>query len=282
MRLSGKQYLDWPQKSVTLLGMSGVGKTVLASKLRRAHWYHYSGDYRIGSRYLDEAILDDIKKSAMTVPLLRDLLRSDSITISNKITFDNLKPMSTFLGKVGDPAQGGLSLEEFKRRQRLHRAGEIAAMKDVPSFIKRSRQVYGYDHFINDAGGSVCELDEPSVLETLAKVSVVVYIKATAEDEQALVQRQLDEPKPMYYRETFLDEHLPVYLEKKQLSSAEEIEPDDFVRWIFPKLFYERIPRYEAIAKQYGYVIGTGELGKVSDADSFNELIASALDNGTS
>lgn len=280
MRLSGKQYLDWPQKSVTLLGMSGVGKTVLASKLRRAHWYHYSGDYRIGSRYLDEAILDDIKKSAMTVPLLRDLLRSDSITISNKITFDNLKPMATFLGKVGDPAQGGLSLEEFKRRQRLHRAGEIAAMNDVPSFIKRSRQVYGYDHFINDAGGSVCELDEPSVLETLSTVSVIVYIKATAEDEQALVQRQLDEPKPMYYRENFLDEHLPVYLEKKQLSSAEEIEPDDFVRWIFPKLFYERIPRYEAIAKQYGYVIGTGELAKVSDADSFNELIASALDNG--
>ena len=31
--------------------MSGVGKTYLSSLLRAHSWFHYSGDYRIGSSY---------------------------------------------------------------------------------------------------------------------------------------------------------------------------------------------------------------------------------------
>jgi hypothetical protein len=75
---------------------AGVGKTRLANMLRKHNWFHYC-DYRIGTRYLDEPILDNIKKQAM-VPFLRDSLRSDSIHISNNITVDNLKPVSSFLG----------------------------------------------------------------------------------------------------------------------------------------------------------------------------------------
>jgi len=73
-------------------------------------------DYRIGTRYVGEAILDNIKTQAMQVPFLRELLLSDSIYIANNITFDNLKPLSTFLGKLGNPDHEGLSLTEFKRR----------------------------------------------------------------------------------------------------------------------------------------------------------------------
>src|SRR3989338_7805656 len=103
--------------------MSGTGKTRLAIKLRKRNWFHFSGDYRIGTRYLDEAILDNIKSQAMQVPFLRELLRSDSIFINNNITVDNLKPVSSFLGKLGDPEKGGLGLKEFKHRQELHRQG---------------------------------------------------------------------------------------------------------------------------------------------------------------
>jgi len=43
-------------------GMSGVGKTHISSMLRGHDWFHFSGDYRIGTRYLDEPILDLIKQ----------------------------------------------------------------------------------------------------------------------------------------------------------------------------------------------------------------------------
>jgi hypothetical protein len=146
VKLSRQQFRDWKFKSITLLGMSGVGKTALATMLREHHWFHYSGDYRIGTRYLDEAILDNIKQQAMQVPFLRDLLRSDSVYIGNNIGVDHLKPLSAFLGKLGNPAQGGLSLTEFKRRQRLHHEAEVAAMLDVPDFIHKARAIYGYDY----------------------------------------------------------------------------------------------------------------------------------------
>ena len=89
MKMSPQEFLDWPSKRITLLAMSGAGKTTLANKLPKANWFHYSGDYRIGTRYLREPILDNIKRQAMSVPFLRELLLSDSIYISNKITVDN-------------------------------------------------------------------------------------------------------------------------------------------------------------------------------------------------
>ncbi|MGP1678603.1 MAG: hypothetical protein ACTS6J_15785 [Burkholderiales bacterium] len=58
MKLSVDSFRDWPQKKVTLLDMSGVGKTWLSSMLRRHDWFHYSADFRIGKLYLDESILD--------------------------------------------------------------------------------------------------------------------------------------------------------------------------------------------------------------------------------
>ncbi|MGA0974942.1 MAG: ATPase, partial [Sedimenticolaceae bacterium] len=57
MKLSVEQFRQWEHKKVTLVGMSGVGKTYISSMLRSSQWFHYSGDYRIGTRYLDEAIL---------------------------------------------------------------------------------------------------------------------------------------------------------------------------------------------------------------------------------
>jgi hypothetical protein len=277
MKLGIEEFRHWRHKSLTLLGMSGVGKTRLAALLRSHNWFHYSGDYRIGTRYLDEAILDNIKLKAMQIPFLRDLLRNDSIYIANNITVDNLQPVSSFLGKLGNPDLGGLPLDEFKRRQALHHSAEIAAMRDVPEFIQKAQTIYGYQHFINDAGGSVCELDDPQTLELLAKHTLIVYIKATDVDEQELIKRAANDPKPLYYREAFLDEQLQAYLQEKGLRYVAMIDPDDFVRWIFPRLFNSRIPRYEAIAEQYGYTITTTDLWQVKTVQDFLNLIEKAL-----
>lgn len=278
MKLTVEAFRQWQNKSITLLGMSGVGKTRLSNILMQHNWFHYSGDYRIGTRYLDEPILDNIKQQVMQIPFLRDLLRSDSIYIRNNIGVNNLKPVSSFLGKLGDPDKGGLSLKEFKRRQALHHEAEIAAMKDVPQFIKKAQAIYGYQHFINDAGGSVCELDDEETLRVLDEHTLIIYIKASEQDEQALIQRAKRDPKPLYYREAFLDEHLAVYMEQHSLQYVAMIDPDDFVRWIFSKLFYARIPRYDAITSKYGYTVTTSELSTVTDEDSFLQLIERAVE----
>ena len=277
MKLTIDEFRAWEHKCITLLGMSGVGKTTLAHILRQHNWFHYSGDYRIGTRYLGEAILDNVKQQAMQVPFLHDLLHSDSIYIANNITVDNLKPVSSFLGKLGNPELGGLSLPEFKHRQALHHQAEIAAMRDVPEFIRKAQTIYGYKHFVNDAGGSVCELDDPNTLKSLKEHTIILYIKTSEKDEQELINRAESDPKPLYYREAFLDQQLEIYMRDNGLSYVAMIDPDAFVRWMFPRLFYSRIPRYEAIAEQYGYTITTDELHSIKNEQDFMKLVESAL-----
>jgi hypothetical protein len=53
--------------------------------------------------------------------------------------------------------------------------------------------------------------------------------------------------------------------------------PDDFVSWIFPELFKSRLPRYQAIADQYGYTVDANDVAAVKSEDDFIRLIADAL-----
>ncbi len=281
MQMSSREFAARERKAVTLLGMSGVGKTTLARVIRRDNWFHYSGDYRIGTRYLDEPILDNIKQHAMQVALLQDLLRSDSIHIANNLDIDNLTPLSTFLGKLGDPEMGGLALDEFRRRQRLHHQAEAASMHDVPEFINKVHTVYGYAHFVNDAGGSLCEMDD-DVFAVLAEHTLILYIKASAQDEQALIRRADQAPKPLYYQPDFLAAQLVAYMQENSLGYVAEINPDDFVRWIFPYLLQVRLPRYQAIARRYGYTVTSDEAAAIVDEQSFIQLICRAIDRQAS
>jgi hypothetical protein len=278
MKFTTESFRHWKHKKVTLLGMSGVGKTWLSSILRRHDWFHYSADYRIGKRYLDEPILDVIKQQAMQVAFLRDLLRRDWIDIKNNIKVDDLGPVLSFVGKLGDPGRGGLLLNEFSRRQAMYREGEIAAMKDVPSFVGKARNIYGYNHFVNDVGGSLCELEEPAVIDLLVEHTLILYIQVTTPEEEAtLIRRAQSDPKPLYYRPSFLAEHLPKFLEERGLIDIASADPDDFTRWVFPHLFHARIPRYEAIAAPHGYTVTSQEVAQVRDEQDFLMLLENAI-----
>ncbi len=277
MKFTVERFRKWKHKRITLLGMSGVGKTELSERLRKNDWFHYSGDYRIGRRYLDEDIRDLVVSEAMKLPLLRELFRKDWIGIHNNMRVDDLGPVLSYVGKLGNPEKGGIELEEFMRRQARYREAEIAAMRDVPVFIRKAEEIYGYEHFVNDVGGSLCEMEDPGLMELLAQHTLLLYIQVTNnEEEQKLIERAQMSPKPLYYRPEFLVEYFNRYLEEHNLQYAAEMDPDDFTSWIFPHLFRSRIPRYEAIAEQ-GYSVTSEEIAAVRDTQDFLNLLEQAV-----
>lgn len=263
--------------------MSGVGKTTLAGLLQQHEWFQYSVDYRIGTRYMDEHIVDNFKREAMKVPFLRQLLRSDSIYIRSNISFENLSPLSTYLGKPGNETQGGIPFAEYKRRQAQHRQAEIRALLDVPEFIERAKDIYGYSHFVCDSGGSLCEVvdptdDDDAVLRCLAQHTMLVYIRGTASHTRMLVDRFRKHPKPMYYNPAFLDATWAEYKSRRGMADDRMVDPDDFAVWGFEQLLAHRIPLYEAIAERYGYVIDMEDVPTVKTEEDLLDLLARTID----
>jgi len=283
MRLTAGEWLGSPARRVLVFGMSGLGKTHVAGMLRAAGgWFHYSVDYRIGTRYMGEHITDNFKREAMKVPFLRELLLTDSVHIGSNITFENLAPLSTYLGKPGDPARGGLSLHEYRRRQDQHREAEIAALLDAPRFIARASEIYGYPHFICDSGGSICEVVDPEnpadpVLTALASEMLLVWIEGSEAHTGELIRRFDRAPKPMYYRPDFLMRAWADYGRETGLAEA-EVDPDAFVRWTYARALAHRQPLYAAMARNWGVSVKAEEVAQVRTPADFTALIARALE----
>jgi hypothetical protein len=279
---TASDWTDAAQKRVLLFAMSGLGKTHTSAMLRETRdWFHYSIDYRIGTRYMGEYIADNAKAEAMKVPFLRELLLSDSIHIGSNISFDNLTPVSTYLGKPGDLSKGGLALAEYQRRQDQFRRAEIDALRDTPYFIDRAQALYGYPHFVCDTGGSICEwvdANDPAdpVLKMLSNSCLMVWIKGSDDHTSDLVERFDKAPKPMAYEPEFLLTAWSEYLTENKLVEG-DIDPDTFIRWTYARALAHRQPRYKAIAKNWGIYVQASDMGSVRDEADFVAVIAQGL-----
>lgn len=280
---SAADWLGAERKRVLLFGMSGLGKTHVSNMLRASgDWFHYSVDYRIGTRYMGEHIVDNFKAEAMRNPFLRELLMTDSIYIASNITFNNLAPLSTYLGKPGNPEKGGLPFAEYMRRQEQHRQAEVAALLDTPHFIERAQRIYGYSHFVCDSGGSICEVVAPEdpqdeVLTTLSANLLMVWIEGSEAHTEELIRRFDRAPKPMYYQPDFLREAWAEYLDTNKLSE-EQVDPDAFVRWTYSRALAHRQPRYRAMAENWGVRVRAEAVAEVRTPQDFETLIAHALE----
>lgn len=278
---SGQDYLHAPKKRVLLFGMSGLGKTHLSNMLREdAAYFHYSVDYRIGTRYMGEFISDNFKREAMKVPLLRELMMTDSVYIASNITFDNLAPLSTYLGKPGNPALGGVEFAEYQHRQAQHATAEVAAMLDVPRFIERAENIYGYQNFVCDTSGSVCEVVEAGnsddgVMQALSENLLLVWIRGSDAHKAELIRRFDRSPKPIYYNPDFLQGIWAQYL-AQQDKPEDQVDPDAFLRFGYARLLDHRQPRYAAMAR-WGVTITAEEVALVHTPTDFNALIAAAI-----
>jgi hypothetical protein len=243
-------------------------------------WFHYSIDYRIGTRYMGEFIADNAKAEAMKVPFLRDLLMSDSIYIGSNITFNNLSPVATYLGKPGDPARGGLPIAEYRRRQAQFRQAEISALMDTAHFARRAQALYGYPHFICDTGGSICEwvdADDPGdpLLTELSGHCLMVWIKGDEAHTQELIRRFDRAPKPMAYQPEFLDAVWEQYLAEKECAE-DQVNPDDFIRFTYARALAHRQPRYEAMSR-WGVTVTADQVAALRTPEDFETMIADCL-----
>ncbi len=279
---SGNDWLEASEKRVLFFGMSGLGKTRLSSMLRDAGgWFHYSVDYRIGTRYMGEHIADNFKREAMKVPLLRELLMSDSIYVASNITFDNLAPLSTYLGKPGDPDRGGLPFDDYMIRQRQHRVAELSAMADTVPFIDRARDIYGYGNFVCDTSGSICEIVDPDdpddpTMRLITQNLLPVWLKGSDAHTAELVRRFDRAPKPMYYQPDFLEAAWSEYLARTE-KAPDRVDPDDFVRWTYARALAHRQPRYAAMAR-HGVTVEADDLAEVQSPAALDRLIAERID----
>lgn len=279
---SAQDWLEAPHKRVLFYGMSGLGKTHLSNMLRaQGDWFHYSIDYRIGTRYMGELIADNAKAHAMKVPFLRDLLLTDSIYIGSNITFNNLSPVSTYLGKPGDPAKGGMAIDEYRRRQDQFRTAEVAALRDTGHFITRAQTLYGYPNFICDTGGSICEWvdgndPDDTLLRELSSHCLLVRIEGSETHTQELIRRFDRAPKPMAYQPEFLTAAWDEYLSENNCS-GDEVDPNAFIRWTYARALAHRKPRYEAMAP-WGVTVGADQVAAITSPEDFDAMMSAALD----
>ncbi len=248
------KFIKTPFKAITLIGMSGVGKSHISAMLEKSdNWYHFSVDYLIGKYYI-----------------------ADHIPHADEITKEDITPIARWMGILGDPAKGGTKLKTIKRHQRLYHDAEVLACQALPAFANVAKE-QGHAGIINDTTGSFVELDYPELPEIIAEKSLIVYIEASDEDKNAIFERAAEYPKPMFYPKGFLDKAVVDFMAEQGVSDENAIDPKAFFDWCYPKLFEQRLPKYKAIADQYGITISSDALKSVQSTDDFIRLIKDSL-----
>ncbi len=281
--LDGASFLAHPHKALTFLGVSGCGKTRLSTLFQRDAWFHYSIDYRIGTRYLTDPILDVVKRRMMADPVLAKLLKTDSIWLSHNITIENLTAVSDYIGKLGTRG-GGLPREAFETRQHLYAAAEKLAVADLPYFIQRAEDIYSYPHFIHDTSGSLCEIVSGPASPLWGVVvahTLPIYIRVVGDGVEKIIKRQLQTPKPVYYHPAFLEKALREFGHEFGAKAGDfecDFEPDAFIRFIFPSLLEHRDVAYQNLVADSGLTMDSDTLEGKTTGEEVLDCIAAQLD----
>ena len=212
--------------AIFLIGMSGVGKS------------HWADIYAEGGIIVsaDERIADQI---------------FPEVRFSNWAEKkEKLDQVASYVGKFGAEGCGELAREKFFKRQEIYSKAERDSLSswlyDLPNWLGWNGED---DVSLYDTTGSFCEVVDKgdALYGKIVKYAVIVYLECSEAEEEILLRRQLERPKPMVYNRIIFEEWLSDYKKEKSIEE-EDIDPDDFLRFIFPKAIEYRRARYEALA----------------------------------
>ncbi len=253
--------MRWPNKRLAFIGMSGVGKSTLATFLDPSLWTAFCTDF---------ALADGPLRSELEAFAGPDF----------PVAEDDISVLSAYIGKLGDPQRGGLDLKTFRQRQHRHGVAERQTFERLLQQLAR----HAGPAFV-DAGGSLVEIldfDRPDPLRTaLTDQLFFVYIAADAGQTAALIDRQLQAPKPMFYQPQFLEAALADFFarEGRADQALDRVDPDAFIRFVFPRLCAHRAPRYAALARAAGVQVPLHRANAVRSDQQLFDLIAEHLDS---
>jgi hypothetical protein len=179
---------------IALVGMSGSGKTFWAKRLAASGYPSISCDDQIEER-------------------LREHLAADSYTGINGV--------AAWMGWPGSVT--------YAQREADYLAAEIAGLDELLTELERDPR----RELILDTTGSVIYTGN-NVLMRLRRQMTVVYLAASAEDQQLLNERFLSDPKPVLWRGAF------------QPKDGET--PHQTVARCYPTLVAARRQSYQALA----------------------------------
>src|SRR6202047_2260113 len=179
---------------VALIGMSGTGKTFWSKRLAQPGRPAYCCDDRIEQR-------------------LRDRLRTGG--------YAGISGGASWRGWPDRPTYGQWEAEYL--------AEEIATLDEVLTEIKRNPA----RELILDTTGSVIYTGN-NLLLRLRRQMTIVYLAAAADEQQLLIERYLNDPKPVLWRGAFQP--------KKGETARETVER------CYPVLIAARRQSYEALA----------------------------------
>jgi shikimate kinase len=218
-----------PVLRIALVGMSGSGKTFWAKRLAAAGHSSISCDDRIEER-------------------LRSHLAADG--------HSGISGVAAWMGWPDSAT--------YAQREADYLAAEIAGLDELLTELERnpSREL------ILDTTGSVIYTGN-NVLIRLRRQMTVVYLAASVEEQELLIERYLNDPKPVLWRGAF------------QSKNGES--PHETVARCYPKLVAARRQSYEALAHCTLPVAGLHALSGSSEdpsegAGAFLEMIRAQIE----
>jgi shikimate kinase len=183
-----------PVLRIALVGMSGSGKTFWAKRLAASGHPSISCDDRIEAR------------------------------LSSHLAADGHTGTSGVAAWMGWPDRA-----TYAQREADYLAAEIAGLDELLTELERNPR----RELILDTTGSVIYTGN-NVLMRLRRQMSVVYLAASAQEQELLIERYLNDPKPVLWRGAF------------QPKNGET--PHDTVARCYPKLVAARRQSYQALA----------------------------------
>jgi shikimate kinase len=211
----------WPQSNkplrLALIGMSGAGKSYWTTRIAAAGYTAISCDTQIESR-------------------LKPALETGG--------YSGINGVAAWMGWPHLPT--------YADREAAYLSEEIAVLDEVLTGLEKNPE----RDLVLDTTGSVIYVGN-HLLHRLRKQMLVVYLAASRDEQQLLIQRCLDDPKPVLWRGAF------------QARAAET--PEATVARCYPVLIGARRQSYEALAH---CSIPVSELRELSVPEELDKKVA--------